>query len=102
MGFPRLEYWSGLPFFSPGDLPNPGIKTGSPALQADSLPSEPPEKPLVIELSSRLLDIPGSNVPVPQGSVIIYMFLRKQMLQLTWPWSRPQKLVLCFPHWSLL
>ena len=94
MGFPRLEYWSGLPFSSPGDLPYPGIKTGSLALQADSLPSEPPEKPLVIELSSRLLDIPGSNVPVPQGSVIIYMFLRKQMLQVTWPWSRPQKLVL--------
>ena len=42
--FSRQEYWSGLPFLSPGDLPNPGIKAGSPALQADSLPSEPPEK----------------------------------------------------------
>ena len=42
MGFSRQEYWSGLPFPSPGDLPNPGIKPGSPALQADSLPSEPP------------------------------------------------------------
>ena len=41
MGFSRQEYWSGLPFPSPGDLPNPGIKPGSPALQADSLPSEP-------------------------------------------------------------
>ena len=40
MGFFRLEYWSGLPFPSPGDLPNPGIKPGSPALQADSLPTE--------------------------------------------------------------
>ena len=47
MGFPRQEYWSGLPFPSPGDLPNPGIKHGSPALQADSLPSEPPEKSLI-------------------------------------------------------
>ena len=37
MGFSRQEYWSGLPFPSPGDLPNPGIKPGSPALQADSL-----------------------------------------------------------------
>ena len=45
MGFPRQEYWSGLPFPSPGDLPDPGIKLGSPALQADSLPSEPPRKP---------------------------------------------------------
>ena len=43
MGFSRQEYWSGLPFPSPGDLPDPGIKSGSPALQADSLPSEPPE-----------------------------------------------------------
>ena len=43
--FPRQEYWSGLPFLSPRDLPDPGIKTGCPALQADSLPSEPPGKP---------------------------------------------------------
>ena len=45
MGFSRQEYWSGLPFPSPGDIPDPGIKPGSPALQADSLPSEPPGKP---------------------------------------------------------
>ena len=38
--FSREEYWSGLPFPSPGDLPKPGIKSGSPILQADSLPSE--------------------------------------------------------------
>ena len=41
----RQEYWSGLPFPSPGDLPDPGMKPGSPALQADALPSEPPGKP---------------------------------------------------------
>ena len=41
----RQEYWSGLPFPSPGDLPDPGIKPKSPALQADSLPSESPGKP---------------------------------------------------------
>ena len=40
MGFPRQEYWSGLPFPSPGDLLDPGIKPRSPALQADSLPTE--------------------------------------------------------------
>ena len=40
MGFSRQEYWSGLPFPSPGDLPNPGIEPKSPALQADSLPTE--------------------------------------------------------------
>ena len=41
MEFSRPEYWSGLPFPSPGDLPNPGTKPRSPALQADALPSEP-------------------------------------------------------------
>ena len=44
MGFSRQEYWSGLPFPSPGDLPNPGIEPGSPALQADALSPEPPGK----------------------------------------------------------
>ena len=44
-GFSRQEYWSGLPFPSAGDLPNPAIKPKSPALQADSLPAEPPGKP---------------------------------------------------------
>ena len=43
--FSRQEYWSGLPFPSPGDPPDPGIKPGSPALQTDSLPSEPSGKP---------------------------------------------------------
>ena len=41
MGFSRQEYWSGLPCPPPGDLPNPGIEPGSPALQPDSLPPEP-------------------------------------------------------------
>ena len=44
LGFSRQEYWSGLPFPSPGDLPHPGIEPRSPALQADVLPSEPPGK----------------------------------------------------------
>ena len=45
MGFSRQENWSGLPFPSPGNLPDPGIKPGSPALEADALTSEPPGKP---------------------------------------------------------
>jgi len=45
MGFSRQGYWSGLPFPSLGDLPNPGIKPGSPALQEDSLPTELQGKP---------------------------------------------------------
>ena len=42
MGFSQQEYWSGLPFPSREDLPRPGVEPGSPALQADPLPSEPP------------------------------------------------------------
>ena len=45
MEFSRQEYWSGLPFPSSGDLPDPGIEPGSPAFQADSLTSEPSGKP---------------------------------------------------------
>ena len=46
MEFSRQEYWSGLPFPSPEDLPKPEIEPGSPALQADALLSKPPGKPL--------------------------------------------------------
>ena len=45
LGFPRQEYWSGLPFPSPGDLPDPEIEPESPGLPADSLPPEPPGMP---------------------------------------------------------
>ena len=47
MEFSRQEYWSGLPFPSPGDLSDPGIEPGSPTLQADTLPSEPQGKPIL-------------------------------------------------------
>ena len=50
MGFSRPEYWSGQPFPSPGDLPNPGIKPRSPTLQACSLPAEPPGKPSIAQM----------------------------------------------------
>ena len=55
MGFSRQEYWSGLPFPSPGDLPDPGIEPGSPALQADALPSEPPGRSLYTFTFSQIL-----------------------------------------------
>ena len=48
MGYSRQEYWSGLPFPSPGHLTDPGIKSWSPTLQADSLPMEPPGKPDIL------------------------------------------------------
>ena len=53
MGFPRQEYWSGLPFPSPGDLPDPGIEPRSPTLQADALTYEPPGKPSRNEVVSK-------------------------------------------------
>ena len=51
-GILRQEYWSGLPVPSPGDLSDAGIESRSPALQADSLPSEPPGKPFSLQRMS--------------------------------------------------
>ena len=59
MGFPRQEYWRGLPLPSPGDLPDPGIETGSPDLAGRFFTSEPPGMP-------QFASIPGIN------SVLIY------------------------------
>ena len=50
MEFSRQEYWSGLPFPSPGNLSIPRIEPGSPTLQADTLPSEPPGKPIATDI----------------------------------------------------
>ena len=58
MGFSRQEYWSGLPFPSPGDLPNPGIEPGSPALEIDPLTSEPPGKPKSLLFGEQLMVSP--------------------------------------------
>jgi len=55
MGFPRQDYWSGLPFPSPGDILDPGIKPGSLALKANSLPTEPPENLKAIQRSFVLI-----------------------------------------------
>ena len=55
MEFSRQEYWRGLPFPPPGDLPNPGIETVSPSLQVDSLPSEPPGRRASLILYNSLL-----------------------------------------------
>ena len=60
MGFSRQEYWSGLPFPFPGDLPNPGIEPRSPALQTDALLSEPLGKPK----NSNIYD-KNKNTPLP-------------------------------------
>ena len=54
LGFSRQEHWSGLPFPSPEVLPDPGVEPGSPALQVDSLLSEPPGKPYVTHILPQL------------------------------------------------
>ena len=71
MGFHRQEYWTGLPFPSPGDLPNPGIKLGSPALQADSLLNEPPRKPKTSNLFVALVEI-NTNIYI---YICIYIYI---------------------------
>ena len=62
IGLSRQEDWSGLPFPSPGDLPNPGIEPGSPVLQADSLLSEPPESISSLEKLAKINVSPGALV----------------------------------------
>jgi len=61
MGFSGEEYWSGLPFPFPGDLPNPGIKPGSPALQADFLPTELQGKPMMCGICFRIIQWQGEG-----------------------------------------
>ena len=62
MGFSRQEDWSGLPFPSPGDLPDPGIEPESPVLQADFFPSDPPWKPQWSQIQHDPRVLVGSSV----------------------------------------
>ena len=66
MEFFRQEYWSELPFPSPGDLPDPGMEPGSPALQADSLPYEPPK--YILRPKQSTYSSPYSIASYRQGS----------------------------------
>ena len=89
MGFSRQEYWRGLSFPSPGDPPDPGIKPGSPALQADSLPSEPPpaHKPQVLRAWNSFQD-PHAGRRRCQGLSIIQQHSLKPFLTLQhWKWK---------------
>ena len=76
MEFSRQECWSGLPFLSPGDLPNPGIEPRSPTLQADSLPSEPPDGTIFNNISSNEIQIEKDKVLLPCG---VYCMNSKSM-----------------------
>ena len=87
MGFSRQEYWSGLPFPSPGDLPNPGIEPGSPALEADALTSEPPGKPL--RSRPTLCDTVNHS---PPGSFVHGILLARILEWTSMPHSRASSL----------
>ena len=67
MGFSRQEYWSGLPFLSPGDFPDPGIEPRSPALQADALTSEPLNKLLANSKTESFSPYLIINCPLQNG-----------------------------------
>ena len=94
MEFSRHEYWSGVPYPSPGDLPDPGIKSGSPALQADSLPSKPLGKPQFFKdvfkiklYSVHLLFYNSSNTEKHFGYTA-YHFPTYSTSLLTWDFSQ--------------
>ena len=94
--FSRQEYWSGLPFPSPGDLPDPGIKPASPAFQADSSLSEPPGKAMSPAKPGRVIKatrfyftktlVPRFNsVSAYRGQTQLHFFGFCQYLHLTPP-----------------
>ena len=84
MGFSRQEYWSGLPFPSPGDLPNPGMEP-SPALRADALTSEPPGRPYGSIIDLHVVLVSG----VQQGESIVYIHI-STLSKILFPFRPPQ------------
>ena len=81
LGFSRQEYWGGLPVPSPGDLPNPGIKPRSPALQADSLPTEllatvnRMAMNIGVHISFQLRYMPRTGIPGSYALPFFFFFL---------------------------
>ena len=86
-GFSRREDWSGLPFPSPGDLPDPGAESQSPALQADSLPAEPPGKPKNTGVGSLAL---LQGIFLTQESNQCFLHYRQILYQLSYQGSPVQ------------
>ena len=75
MGFSRQEYWSGLPFPFPGDLPDPGIEPRSPAMEADALTSEPPGKPNLPAIQETWVLSLGQEDPLEKRITMTPVFL---------------------------
>ena len=90
LGFSRQEYWSGLPFPSPRDFPDPGIEAGSPALHADSVPSEPRNQLyLHLKTSKQTRNLNLSNVHVQIRLEVVVG--RKRRLWNKLKWERPRR-----------
>ena len=90
MGFSRQEYWSGLPFPSPGDLPDPRIEPGFPTLQIDTLLSEPPGKPELRGKSTRNVGSIWDQIYEDQQSISMRMYKQECVLLLLNHFSRVQ------------
>ena len=84
MEFSRQAYWSGLPFPSPGDLPDPGIEPRSPTLQADTLPSEPPGN---LRKHYRHIHYIGSKASIPTISTTVQYYIRGKLAK-TVKWEK--------------
>ena len=97
VGFSRQEYWSGLPFPSAGDLPHPGVESGSPALQAGALPSQPPEQCLFLSVIEWLRANTHSDVTSIWESYFILKSIFTTLWRLgklvcnTYPVARPSQ-----------
>ena len=107
MGFSRQEDWSGLPLPSPGDLPDPGIEPGSPALQADALQSEPPGRfqALGSDLNPNLYNNSAlcTTVSLPKLSQAIgFIILHTYFLCLISLWCQQEILLIFIAHCFLL
>ena len=111
MGFSRQEYWSGLPFPSPGDLPHPGIKPRSPASQADALPSEPPGSPSWLRSHNFVTQESAVSSLVRQNNKAILFYFPPTSVSKIWcgikcietelsAWTS-QKMSLLFSHWVM-
>ena len=101
-GYSRQESWSGLPFPSPGDLPDPGIEPRSPALQADALPSEPPGKHFGHWTTSKSSLSPSS--PLPSVATAPCICTSTAVLHTcrpsSWLWGIPAQPSVGFPDWG--
>ena len=109
MGFSKLEYWSELQFPSPGDLPNPGIEARSPTLQADTLLSEPPGKPVHSMVLGKCIikcihhySIIHSSFTVLKISFVLHIHPSSPKLQATTDFFFPVSSVLPFPKYYII